>query len=467
MKQLFKISFFWVILAAIFMSSCETSEVTNINFDKAAITLKVGQSDSISSTISYSGEISDIPHEWIVENPEIISIIEKDPATTNGVTSGTSIEKIVVIKALKAGSSKVTLSIDGKKLSCLVTVDQRTFTFNQALSSNWGDYYDTGTNNFDMYLLENTLSFNSEGEIQGDGNLIYLDFYLPLTQNTLSSGDFTLSTAGEINTFYPGELVESEGETYTFGTRLINIEGNTSTISFIKDGSFTVVKNGTVFAIAGEFALGNDEIIQFSYIGMVNEQDKREEPVEINPNMTKGLLVYYGDAYQTGTTNNFNLYLGPETVVFEDSVWNGDILVLEFNTGLTATNTIPEGTYAMITNLTTEQMTPFSMVYGYTTQSGDNWGTWYYGESTKKIRTGNMVVSNTGDVYTIQYELYDRFGSKVWGTYTGAPQYINATQSSSGAAPSYAKGNKTRSTQVIKKVLNKNVLLKARKPVKF
>ncbi|MEA4983416.1 MAG: hypothetical protein VB066_11965 [Paludibacter sp.] len=463
MKQLFKISFLWVLLAAIFMSSCETSEVTNINFDKATISLKVGQSDSISSTIAYSGEISDIPHEWIVENPDIISITEKDPATSNGATSGTSLEKVVVIKALKAGSSKVTLSIDGKKLSCQVTVDQRVFTFNRAQASNWGDFYDTGTNNFDMYLMENTLSFNSEGEIQGDGNLIYLDFYLPLTQNTLSSGDFTLANTGEINTFYPGELVESEGQNYTFGTRLINIEGNTSTISFINDGSFTIVKNGTMFAVAGEFTLGNDEVIQFSYIGMVEELDKREEPVEINPNMTKGLLVYYGDAYQTGTTNNFNLYLGPETVVFEDSVWNGDILVLEFNTDLTATNSIPAGTY----NMMGEQISPFSLVYGYTTEGGDNWGTWYYGESTKKIKTGNMVVSSTGDIYTIQYELYDRFGSKIWGTYTGTPQYINATQSSSGVAPSYVKGNKTKNTQLTKKVLIKNDRLKSRKPVKF
>lgn len=463
MKQFFKINFFWVILASFFMLSCETSEVTNINFDKAAISLKVGQSDSISSTIAYTGEISNIPHEWIVENPDIISITEKDPATSDGASSGTSLKKTVVIKALKAGSSKVTLSIDGKKLSCQVSVEQRVFTFSKAQASNWGDYYDTGTNNFDMYLLENTLSFDTEGQIQGEGNLIYLDFYLPLTQNTLSSGDFTLSTTGEINTFYPGELAESDGETFTFGTRLINIEGNTSTISFINDGSFTIVKNGTLFAIAGELTLGNGEIIQFTYIGMIEELDKREEPVQINPNMTKGLLVYYGDAYQTGTSNNYNLYLAPETVVFEDSVWNGDILVLEFNTDLTATNSIPVGTYTMMG----EQITPFSLVYGYTTDSGDNWGTWYYGESTKKIKTGNMVVSKTSDNYTIDYELYDRFGSKIWGTYTGTPQYINATQNSSGVAPSYVKGNKTKSTKVMKKDLNKNVSQKVRKPVKF
>lgn len=462
MKQLFKISFFWVLLTAIFMSSCETSEVTNINFDKATISLKVGQSDSISSTIAYSGEISDIPHEWIVENPAILSITEKNPTNSKGVTSGATLEKIVVIKALKAGSSKVTLSIDGKKLSCLVTVDQRVFSFNQAQASNWGDFYDTETNSFDMYLLENTLSIDSEGKIQGEGNYIYLDFNLPLTQNALISGDFTLSTTGETNTFYPGEYIESQGENYILGTRLVNIEGNTSTVSLINDGSFTIVKNGTLFAIAGELTLWSGEIIQFTCIGMIEELDKREEPVQINPNMNKGLLEYYGDAYQTGTTNNFNLYLGPETVVFEDSIWDGDILVIEFNTDKTVTSSIPEGTYSI-----SDQIAPFTLVYGYTDQNGYNWGTWYYGESTKKIKTGNMTVSKSGDIYTIQYELYDRFGSKVWGTYTGTPQYINATQSSSAVAPSYVKGNRTKSTQVMKKVLNKNVKQKARKPVKF
>lgn len=462
MKHFLKNNFIYLVLASILLSSCETSEVTNINFDKAAISLKVGQTDSISSTIAYTGEISNIPHEWIVENPDVISITEKDPAKSNGATSGSSFEKLVVIKALKAGSSKVTLSIDGKKLSCQVTVDQRVFTFNRAQASNWGDYYDTETNSFDMYLLENTLSFNTEGQVQGEGNYIYLDFNLPLTQNSLISGDFTLSTTGETNTFYPGEYAESQGETFIFGTRLVNIEGNTSTVSLVNDGNFTIVKNGTLFVIAGELTVWSGEIIQFNYMGTIEELDKREDPVEINPNMTKGLLVYYGDAYQTGTTSNYNLYLGPETVVFEDSVWNGDILVLEFNTDKIVTNSIPEGTYSI-----SDQIAPFTLVYGYTDQNGYNWGTWYYGESTKKIKTGNMTVSKSGDIYTIQYELYDRFGSKVWGTYTGTPQYENATQSSSNTGPSYVKGIKTKGTQV-KKILNKRDKASImRKPVKF
>ena len=49
--------------------------------------------------------------------------------------------------------------------------------------------------------------------------------------------------------------------------------------------------------IEGEFTLGNNEIVQISYEGIVNESDQREKRVEINPALTKGELIFYGDIY--------------------------------------------------------------------------------------------------------------------------------------------------------------------------
>ncbi|MEA4937034.1 MAG: hypothetical protein VB102_10385 [Paludibacter sp.] len=466
MKQFFKINFFWVILATIFMSSCETSEVTNINFDKAAISLKVGQTDSISSTIAYTGEISNMPHEWIVENPAIISITEKDPATSNGATSGSSLEKVVVIKALKAGSSKVTLSVDGKKLSCQVTVDQRVFTFNQAQASNWGNLYGSGNNNFTLSLLENSLSLDEEGYVVGEGNRIFIDFYLPLTQNTISSGVINISSGEENYTFYPGNIIEDQGESFPIGTLLINYNSNNATIMLIKDGTFTITRNEDNFIIEGEFTLETNEIIQFRYEGKISVEDNRE----FNPNLTKGMLKYFGDFYESKTTNNFIIYMGSESVNFNDENWIGDILMIELNTPDSVHDYIPEGTYEMVPVVENyeslvQSLKPLSLVFGFTLDD-INLGTWFYGKITKALSEGSMTVTKSGDIYTIQYELFDGFGSKVWGTYNGPLTYIDATQNSSNVGPSYVKRNKTKNIQV-KKVLIKKDRLKVRKPVKY
>src|SRR5690606_32264512 len=116
----------------------------------------------------------------------IVSITEK--TVTQNTTGGAYVKK-VIIKALKPGNTTININAGGKTLSCPINVTQRMFNFNQAIASNWGDYYETGTNNFDIYLLESTLSLNSEGKIQGEGNLIYLELYVPLTQNTLAPAD--------------------------------------------------------------------------------------------------------------------------------------------------------------------------------------------------------------------------------------------------------------------------------------
>jgi hypothetical protein len=71
---------------------------------------------------------------------------------------------------------------------------------------------------------------------------------------------------------------------------------------------------------------------------------------------------------------------------------------------------------------------------GCYTSNGDDWGSWYYGEKNKKLKTGNIVVRKTGNQYIINYQLFDRVGSKISGVYTGTLDYYKGTASSVTAA---------------------------------
>ena len=155
---------------------------------------------------------------------------------------------------------------------------------------------------------------------------------------------------------------------------------------------------------------------------------------KILPALTQGELWYYGDAYGTKDTingtgsNNFILYLGSSGIKMADLTGNGEILVIELNTSLTVTDSLPVGTYDMMTNSSkASDFAPFTLVPAYTDSSGYNWGCWYYGSLTDPMSLGNIVVSKASSVYTINYEFYDDYGVKISGIYQGSLNYVNAT----------------------------------------
>jgi hypothetical protein len=115
----------------------------------------------------------------------------------------------------------------------------------------------------------------------------------------------------------------------------------------------------------------------------------------------------------------------------------------------------------MMSALTYEQLVPFSLVFGYTTESNDQYGSWYYGETAKKLKTGNMIVTKTGEIYNIVYEFYDRIGSKVSGTYSGTLEYTDGTKSSS------VKASKVKKPLVRKSFSGTHKKVSKIKPLKF
>lgn len=452
MKLFTKSKLLSIAISIIVFVSCNTNEVTKLGLDKTTIALKIGQSDTITASISYSGDIND-PVTWTAQNTELISFVEITGGRATVSNDEKSMEKKIAITGLKTGTTLITLKVGDKSIDCQVTVSQTSYNFSKIYASNYGDYYEDGTNNFTIYLLENSLNVNDTGKISGVGTLLLLDFSVAITQNSLSEGNFISSNNGGVNTFFPGEFVEYQNQTYVFGSRIVKIGQTNSTTTLVVEGTYSIKFSDTGFTIEGDLTLGTNESIHFVYNGPVNVVDEREVPVEISPTLTKGRLYYYGVAYKDATTNNFVAYLASQSVNFTDSIWDGDILMLEINTPKTVTNNIPVGTYNVIPKLTeATDLVPSSLVFGYEAESGDKWGTWFFGDSAKKIKTGNMVVSKDGDQYTINYTLFDKVGSKVYGTFVGPLEYIDGTIAPSGVSASRVKSiHQTKSISNIHK----------------
>lgn len=436
MKLISKLSLFISIITLITFSSCSSDEITKIQLDKTTLSFNVGQLDSLVATVNFSGDLGTFPLKWVASNPDIVSITES--ITTSNQTkssSSSSYSKTIIFRALKEGTTSVIIQAGEKTISCDITVGKQNIIMDKAFAANWGDYYEIGSNNFVMYMFDKNLSVDSAGNILGDGSYLVIDLIVPITQNYMTAGTYTFSNNGENNTFLSGVLVENnDGTLDAVGTYLVSKKGTVITTTLLVGGDFTIVGSGDIFTFEGDFIAENNEEIHFAFQGPINVNDLRETPVELTPNFTKGRLVYFGDSYETLTTNstkvtkpsnNYYVILATENEVFNDSVLTGELVYLEINTDTIAKNYIPNGTYTSMSDLTFNFLVPGSIVFGYTTTNDDLLGSWYFGETEKALRTGSAVFSKTGENYSIQYQFFDKIGSKVSGTYNGPLEFIN------------------------------------------
>ncbi len=181
----------------------------------------------------------------------------------------------------------------------------------------------------------------------------------------------------------------------------------------VKDGEIEALKKGTavIKATAGDK----------SATCTVTVDDK------IEPLMTQGELWYYGDGYGIEISNNFVVYLGSSGINMTDFSGEGQVMYLEFNTGLNSITNLPSGTYTIV-DANPDLFTPSTMVSGFE-YDGYMYGTWYFGNTTNSVIAGSAVVTqNTGNKYAIQYEFIDQYGNNIKGTFNGALDYFDGTQ---------------------------------------
>ena len=182
----------------------------------------------------------------------------------------------------------------------------------------------------------------------------------------------------------------------------------------VKDGEIEALKKGTavIKATAGDK----------SATCTITVDDK------IEPLMTQGELWYYGDGYGIEISNNFVVYLGSEGINMTDFSGEGQVMYLEFNTGLGSVTNLPSGTYTIV-DANPDLFTSSTMVSGFEYDSY-LYGTWYFGNTTNSVIAGSAVVTqNTGNKYAIQYDFIDQYGNNIKGTFNGTLDYYDGTQS--------------------------------------
>ena len=182
----------------------------------------------------------------------------------------------------------------------------------------------------------------------------------------------------------------------------------------VKNGEIEALKKGTatIKATAGDK----------SATCTVTVDDK------IAPLMTQGELWYYGDGYGIEISNNFVVYLGSAGINMTDFSGEGQVMYLEFNTGLNSITNLPSGSYTIV-DANPDLFTPSTMVSGFEYDSY-LYGTWYFGNTTNSVIAGSAnVTQNAGNKYIIQYDLIDQYGNNIKGTFNGTLVYHDGTQS--------------------------------------
>jgi len=226
------------------------------------------------------------------------------------------------------------------------------------------------------------------------------------------------------------------GQTDSLLTTMTTSSGDTTNITktwSTSNAAVASVQNGVVIALTAGTSTITVTSGTKSATCVVTVDDK------ILPAITQGELWYFGDVYSYKTTkaesNNFILYMASSGINLSSNPITGvgELLVIEFNTPLTVTDSIPAGTYDMITDLTNiANFKPFTLVPAYNDSTTNYpWGCWYYGTINDPISSGNIVVTKVNANYTITYEFYDDYGVKISGNYHGALSYVDATKLSS------------------------------------
>ena len=171
-------------------------------------------------------------------------------------------------------------------------------------------------------------------------------------------------------------------------------------VATIKEGIVTAVSSGivTITVQAGEKTATCEVTV-----------DNKIFPV-----FTKGILVYWGDYYNTKLSNNFVVSLRNTT----------DTLLLDFNTDSTVIDNLPAGTYEIQTDL---KFLPNTLNPVFS-DGNYYYGSWYFGvNNNNPISTGNAIVSVINKIYTIEYKLIDYYGNSISGTYQGTLTFYDGT----------------------------------------
>jgi len=126
-----------ILFIAILFLSCETDQVKILNINKTNVSLILGQTDSLKTAITISGNKLKFSQEWSTTDEKIVTVSDG------------------MIKGIKAGTAIVTITAGDKSASCTVVVsDKLTPVFTKGVLEQWGVFY-TDSSNDNLLVLTN------------------------------------------------------------------------------------------------------------------------------------------------------------------------------------------------------------------------------------------------------------------------------------------------------------------------
>lgn len=301
-------------LLAFFACTNET-KVESITLNPTEITLDVGETSQIEMIISPISASIYNPTSWKSSNPNIATVDTKGN-----------------VSAISAGDCIITGKTETHEAHCKVTVKSPNIQLHYSKAIAFDEGVDSIENkkNIIIRLYNEDISIDSTGSIQGNGNFINLNIYVPVNNNTIPTGSYKISN--EIIDFgiKPGALIETNNSYYATGSYL---------------GEYTYYGLNAIFFTEGSVEITNNYTLKCNFVGSHQE------------NIT---IYFSGDIpiYNTSSTQNTHTIEYTETSItqitidneenfnhFQVILANNDTTISFITRTPISTNNLPIGVY--------------------------------------------------------------------------------------------------------------------------
>lgn len=289
----------------------------------------------------------------------------------------------------------------------------------------YGNYYGNGAGNYGVNLTDTLLSWDSDNQkYVGSGHVVYFEF----NANMADNADFPQLEDGTY--LYTSDAYFPDSSTFGNAYVVTYSKTNSANKSKVVGGELDVVNHCGLYKIKGKLLLdsGEEYLIDISReITFINHSDDGNQSnlttdVDVE-SLTQSRAIYWGEAFTEASDYCSVLIAGSDYNLDEN---DGESPAINIALNITpGSDTIPEGTYNVVSFKSSDDFSPFTMAGGiYYSALRGYFGTWYYCEDTESsMLSGSTTVKDNGNGnYTFSFDLADGYGNRVTGSYTGTPK---------------------------------------------
>lgn len=283
-------------LVLILTTACQDeTRVRSIELDPVEMTLAIGQTRQIELTINPTSAAIYNPKYWSSSNKNVADVDSRGRVT--GIYAGTCI---------------ITATVDGIKATCRVTVETPTYDLNldSCIVFDQGTDLETGTMVRIVRLYEHSLDIDTTGRASGNGFMLNLYSYMPITATALATGSYVLDNSHRELTMLPGAIEEIDGSRYAAGTFLGQYSDDGLGVLTAKSGHVQITDQGGQYTVSCRLTGGMNEAINATWQGVPRlvRSDTVAEPEDIY--YVRAVLIDTTVAGECATRHTSVLFIG-------------------------------------------------------------------------------------------------------------------------------------------------------------